>query len=217
MPYKGDRLRQVRFGKKVSNRGAKFPFRRRFSLLPCISTIRLNDVDDSTLYLIFYLTQQLRLASVRVVEAVCLWRKDIKTQTFDRHYVKSGTSRGKARGKAKVKLSSLESKAVATSWRVREKFNITAAAHEDDIQGDIREPKGDLNKAQSADRMRSSGVSAGKQANEGGDCGTMAREMWVVTMMVPGIKLWGPSSAMGSKYKRFCRGREDLKIEKKQV
>lgn len=109
---------------------------------------------------------------------------------------------------------------MTTSRRVGEKSNITAvaaaAAHEDDRQGETHEPMGGLSKRQPAGRTRGSGVSAGKQANEGGNCGA-AREMWVVTMMVPGIKLWGPSPAMGSKYKRFCRSREDLKIEKKQV
>lgn len=176
------------------------------------------------LYLLSNLTQQLRLASVRVVEAACLWQKDIKSQTrlrtnnkssLDHHHLK-----GPARGKGEIKHK-LESRAVATSRRVGEKTNTdgyaaAAAAHEGDIQGEIYEPKGDLSKRQPADRARASGVSAGKQADRGGDC-SAAREMWVVTMMVPGIKLWGPSPAMGSKNKRFRRSREDLKIEKKQV
>lgn len=40
---------------------------------------------------------------------------------------------------------------------------------------------------------------------------------WVVTMMVPGRKLWGSSPAMVSQYKRFRRSRQEPKIAKDQV
>lgn len=50
--------------------------------------------------------------------------------------------------------------------------------------------------------METSGVSDGK---------------WVVTMMVPGRKLWGSSPAMLSQYKRFRRSRQEPQIARDQV
>lgn len=64
------------------------------------------------------------------------------------------------------------------------------------------------------------GESGGGESNRtegegGGDRVSMGR--WVVTMMVPGRKLWDSSPAMMSQYKRFRRSRQDPKIARDQV
>lgn len=55
-------------------------------------------------------------------------------------------------------------------------------------------------------------------ARTGEGCGgRVSKGKWVVTMMVPGRKLWGSSPAMVSQYKRFRRSRQAPKIARDQV
>lgn len=57
----------------------------------------------------------------------------------------------------------------------------------------------------------------GNPVERGGGGGRGSRGRWVVTMMVPGRKLWDSSPAMMSQYKRFRRSRQDPKIARDQV
>lgn len=56
-----------------------------------------------------------------------------------------------------------------------------------------------------------------KLTRGGAGDGRVAKGRWVVTMMVPGRKLWGSSPAMVSQYKRFRRSRQEPKIARDQV
>lgn len=51
----------------------------------------------------------------------------------------------------------------------------------------------------------------------GGGSGRVGKGRWVVTMMVPGRKLWGSSPAVLSQYKRFRRSSQQPKIARDQV
>ena len=55
-----------------------------------------------------------------------------------------------------------------------------------------------------------------RNASEPGS-GRVAKGRWVVTMMVPGRKLWGSSPAVLSQYKRFRRSSQQPKIARDQV
>lgn len=56
-----------------------------------------------------------------------------------------------------------------------------------------------------------------RNASEGRGSGRVAKGRWVVTMMVPGRKLWGSSPAVLSQYKRFRRSSQQPKIARDQV
>lgn len=56
-----------------------------------------------------------------------------------------------------------------------------------------------------------------RNASEDRGSGQVAKGRWVVTMMVPGRKLWGSSPAVLSQYKRFRRSSQQPKIARDQV
>lgn len=65
--------------------------------------------------------------------------------------------------------------------------------------------------------MMMAGSRGDRNASEGRGSGRVAKGRWVVTMMVPGRKLWGSSPAVLSQYKRFRRSSQQPKIARDQV
>lgn len=85
-----------------------------------------------------------------------------------------------------------------------------------DGDNDQREVATRDNEARKPD-MTVGGSRGPRNASEGRGSGRVAKGRWVVTMMVPGRKLWGSSPAVLSQYKRFRRSSQQPKIARDQV
>lgn len=202
---------------------------------------------------------QIRLASVRVVEAVSVWREDVKSArlqslskptTFAQRHdsPKSGTGSG-----SNDDSNSVLDKTDMPTDRKRGKENRSdngdgyfheekeTHSHRDDpiqgytlsdeqTQGDLRRDMDTAERVQnsrpqstqriSKKRVRDTKVSRQAKGDGSGDDRRSigaSNGKWVVTMMVPGRKLWGSSPAMVSQYKRFRRSRQDPRIARDQV
>lgn len=186
------------------------------------------------------LHSQLRLASVRVVEAVCLWREDTQAKrlkaalssngntssapiTQDGKIPKVNGDKGEPSGALEAQDST--SSSLASSDRRqgeennREKSGVEPRCPTDDQSGDL-----DENDSGNTDRRikpqkapPALGNHSERGGGGGGGGGRVAKGRWVATMMVPGRKLWDSSPAMMSQYKRFRRSRQDPKIARDQV
>ena len=129
------------------------------------------------------------------------------------------------------KLASSKSQAIGTSGSAGVSNGFTGNAAESTVAAargrgvedldEVRKGGGNPKSTQSSTkrqplgRARVSWISTARENRAGNH--HVARITWVVTMMVQGRKLWESSPAVRSKYKRFCRTRQDTKIARNQV
>ncbi|CBN77134.1 hypothetical protein Esi_0036_0099 [Ectocarpus siliculosus] len=201
-----------------------------------LSESRTN-VEESDVISLLRLLDQLRLASVRVVEAVCLWREDTQAQrvksalssngnisseprTQDGKIPKVNAGKGEPSGALEAEEPTPSS--LASSDRRQgggnngEYSGVESRCPMDDQCGDL-----DENSSGNTDlriKPPKAPVALGSHSERGGGGGGQsAKGRWVATMMVPGRKLWDSSPAMMSQYKRFRRSRQDPKIARDQL
>lgn len=186
--------------------------------------------------------EQLRLASVRVVEAISVWRQD--AQAADVKSRSSTLGQGDLqKPQALSKTSATDRKETQASLFAdepqpgvlsrslesgqQEAGDIPASTTTVDLQCCSRDEAREFDSPDSPQTIAveprreqkltgSSGESRNAAGTGGGD-GRVAKGRWVVTMMVPGRKLWESSPAMVSQYKRFRRSRQEPKIARDQV
>lgn len=202
---------------------------------------------------------QIRLASVRVVEAVSVWREEVKAarlqslskspafaQNHDSPLLGAGS------GNNNDSNSVVDKTGIPTDRKGEEEngsenregclyqekesdapkgYPIRGYTPNDEqmhvglgkcmdnfesVQHSTPESRKEPNKKRTRDAEASG--QGGRDAH-GGDRGSTGTSngKWVVTMMVPGHKLWGSSPAMMSQYKRFRRSRQDPRIARDQV
>lgn len=198
--------------------------------------------------------EKLRLASVRVVEAVTLWREDVKairldllsnlppTLADDDHpSLIPGELTSKSRedhGNVGISIFK-ERESDKGSCPHRRKGHSALEDDQEIAEGEIKFPtyhntQGSLTDGvmdldavhkklsrQGPNRQKRKAFEgaegSAKAKGSGGGVGVPYNGKWVVTMMVPGRKLWGSSPAVLSQYKRFRRIRQDPKIARDQV
>eukprot|EP00903_Cladosiphon_okamuranus_P008959 g8573.t1 len=189
-------------------------------------------VDEDDVAGILNLLDQLRLASVRVVEAICRWREDIQAARMaSSPLCDDGGGEGEAPGNtiingvehhpdASLSQQQLEgggSIGVGVGDPTNCSGNDQAKLFDDKIfsSAQTRKRPGKLNSvgggAGGSGKLESNTVERGREVGRG------AKGRWVATMMVPGRKLWDSSPAMVSQYKRFRRSRQDPKIARDQL
>lgn len=194
----------------------------------------------------------MRLASVRVVEAVCLWREDVQAARTT-HPSKSipleppSEDQSKNGDNQRVKVPEVphqeqpgtlsQNSVDQPEWRGGGTDGVGHEGNTSDTNLTLVNcdapsgSRGNDHVAGSAgpstgvgnDRTRDGKLARGgggvprnlAQARGGGDHATKGK--WLVTMMVPGRKLWGSSPAMVSQYKRFRRSRQDPRIARDQL
>lgn len=194
----------------------------------------------------------MRLASVRVVEAVCLWREDVqaaRTAPPSKPIPLEPRSRGGSKHVDNQRIQVPEVRHDEKPEKPRQKSgeplewkhgdtdiveqdrkasdaNLTAIDHStpSDSRGKdhgagLAESStgGGDKKARDSKLTQYGGGGPGNLAQARGRGDRAAKGKWVVTMMVPGRKLWGSSPAMASQYKRFRRRRQDPKIARDQL
>lgn len=194
----------------------------------------------------------MRLASVRVVEVVCLWREDVQAArtTYPSKSISlepPSEDHSKNSDNQRVKVpeppheeqpgTSSEMSGEQPKWK---RVGVDGVGHERNTSDTNTTsvnceapsgPGGNDHVAESAgpstgvgnEKTRDGKLARGEggmpqnlaQARGGGDHATKGK--WLVTMMVPGRKLWGSSPAMVSQYKRFRRSRQDPRIARDQL
>lgn len=197
-----------------------------------------RDLSDWTS--LIYSNEQLRLASVEVVEAICGWRLDeqaarIQSAPHSSNRGKLKTPRAHDRalsrdphhGGDKNKISSglqgilLQSSALESQEEGVDPLENAKLTHHlgdgDQEQGLTDQLRGNSSGTPRKHRLEEGSEKAGRCSIDVGAGSCVAKGRWVVTMMVPGRKLWGASPAMVSQYKRFRRSRQEPKIARDQV
>lgn len=176
---------------------------------------------------------------MRVVEAVCFWRKDVQSariESLSNPATRSdlpperapGKTYSRDRSETRVEDNASEEKTgVMLQGMVSGELDEgDAASGELHIQGGIECADQEARCTKSTQRSQTSkrkqaSSAGGSSTSAGGEDGGIndrrAKGKWVVTMMVPGRKLWGSSPAMMSQYKRFRRSRQNPKIARDQV
>lgn len=194
--------------------------------------------------------KQLRLASVRVIEAVCRWREDMQA-TRTNAALPSSSSGRPHKPKEKKHTSDQESQGAESQQQHRQQEEEEEVNSNDEAAGGVepspalhsgndQSPEKNLDgydtplapevsapnhktrkRKKQTNRIGSGGGGGGPGGGESnpteGGGGRVTTGRWVVTMMVPGRKLWDSSPAMMSQYKRFRRSRQDPKIARDQV
>ncbi|CAM9717536.1 unnamed protein product, partial [Ectocarpus sp. 13 AM-2016] len=198
-----------------------------------LSESRTN-VEESDVISLLRVLDQLRLASVRVVEAVCLWREDTQAQrvksalsskgnissaprTRDGKIPKVDAGKGAPSGALEAQEPTLSSLTASDRRQGEENNGENAGVESRCPADDLAEDKSGNTEDRTKPPNAPVALGCHSKRDGCGRGGRCAKGRWVATMMVPGRKLWDSSPAMMSQYKRFRRSRQDPKIARDQL